>query len=367
MAEKSLPTQRNAARAAVRELIDRLLSESFAREHGLADRDLKEVAKLFEGESLSEEGSEAPHDESFERCRSTYCLLLMELETQGLTEDAITPLKAWSSGAENPAADPKPHGVPPLPQAKAPPLPKPARRADPPPAKVPEGDEPVVELSGPPKEYLRIAQYFQSWLGVSSAPFGSDYVERLIGQNLCFSLESQCHRTLRHALERFWGQRQTAIESLMTRSDEDVLDFEPAVLEALNKLAEQHRFWLGENRFPHSAVRHAMRYLFARPQADDFAPSLIEAGTLILFFGNPGAIGGKQLGNELGAEGLGADDTIELAFRLIHLQRARNTLLIPTTPLPESSQRKALYQEIRRTLHLIASLTLGNRTRNAAA
>jgi hypothetical protein len=378
MSEKSLPNNRDPANAAIRDLIGELLQEPFAAANSLGTLSLKDAAKLFEGERFSESGAlDEGLAESFEKCRSVYCLLIMELENRGITEEEITSLQEWSSTAPTEVTEVHPPELPPLPGAKppanklskAPPLPKTGKpRPEPPPAKIPETEDSHLNLSGPPKEYVRIAQYFQSWLEVTSPPFAAEYVERLIGQNLSFALESQCHRTLHAGLERFWGQRRAAIKALLAPDADENSQFalSPILRNDLDQLSERHRFWLGDKTFPYPVVLLALRYIFARPRAEDFTPSLTESAVLLLFFGNPGPLGDWQLGNELGAHGLSVEETLELSFRLIHLQRVRNLLLIPTSPLPDANQRKILSQELRRTLHLMSAVTLGNYSRNAA-
>jgi len=107
--------------SAVQDLIDQLLAESFAVANNFATLSLDQVGEILEQAqtemaNLSGEPSDVQNAiDSFERCKLSYCTLLLELETGHLEVEKAGTL--WDMRFQSEAASPQPEPLP-LPPAE---------------------------------------------------------------------------------------------------------------------------------------------------------------------------------------------------------------------------------------------------------
>lgn len=265
-------------------LVQELLVQPYAQTRNLAAASWEKVCALMEGSGLT---SSTPLDEglsdNFEKCRATYCLILMELEALGITPAPDQTMSSWFGATAE-----------------------------------------TKEVNGPTQDYWAVANYF-AHLSESELPFPKEYAERLRGQNLSFAIEAECQRILLAQLPMFWNLRQEAIGQVA--SEAEAFAIQKSLRKALDEMATKHAAWLGDKKFPYTVASLALRYVFARLSPQDFLPAPSEAATLILFFGHTGKLGDWQCCNELGLGGLDFLEVVELSFRLFHAQRLRKRFL----------------------------------------
>ncbi len=185
---------------------------------------------------------------------------------------------------------------------------------------------PHLPSTGKAKVYVVLAQYLRSLKENGSFPVPGDYADRLIAQNFCFAVELQCIEKLEQPLERFWTQRDALIPTLYEQEGKG-RGLNPPLKRALDELATIHGDWLPEKKFPHNAVNHSLSYIAGYDREEVFQPALIDAGALILFFGEDRIFGKIALKNVLGIRGITNSEAVELAFRLISFQKLRNKVL----------------------------------------
>ena len=309
------------------ELVRSLLEQPFAQQQMLAQASWDQVSALLEGIQLPDG---MPHEpallESFAECKSTYCLILMELEARQMNPPADRPMPDWF-----------------------------------PPANVPAKTK-SIELSGATKDYWNIATLFAD-LSRGTPPFPREYAERLQGQNLCFALEAECQKLFSPALENFWEVRQAAIQSVV--ADTDTFALKKPLRNSLDEIAKIHADWLGDAKFPHTVVSLALRYVFARLGHQDYIPALSETGAFLLFFGGTGPIGAWESQNELQLSGISSSETIELCFRLFYTQRLRKRLLTVGQPV-DAKFLQLVVANCKRALQLTHKIRLGKNSAEAA-
>ena len=418
-------------------LINDLLAEPFAQENQFGGLNLDQIGKeLEEGRERLGEGEDSPehaaHLRSHENCVSIYCMILMELESQGLSSPPEEPLLELTRRREGtivveiPPRETETRTPPPLQQAQ--PAPRAAREQPAPristehpaphvlseepkeevmedfPSPVfpgPEGEEmiqPNFESSGtfeeelPPEEepmvfpderensavgsqyeeefkallpdltsakardHLEIALYFQLIRG-GSFPFAPENADRLSGQSFCFALEAECAAKIAPIIPGFWAHRENAVRSILDAANRR-FELHPQLRAGLDTLAKTNSQWLPDGQYPFAGTLSALRYIIATLQPENFQPSLMEAATLLFFFGQNLTLQGFALKNLLGVEGLQPAEITESAFRIVRTQRFRTKIMLATSEVT-SGELDVLQEDLKRLFALLSKLKLG--------
>ncbi len=215
---------------------------------------------------------------------------------------------------------------------------------------------PTALISNLAQDYWQQAEFFRGQLKAGTWPLPQPLLIKLIGQSLCFSLESEVGERLFGALKVFWMKRESAIRTLLDNGNRK-FELHPTLKKAIDHAAEEHTEWLLEGKFPHAAVLSSLRYMIATLQPDKFEPSLLEGGIFIFFFGQNGSADVFPLQNMLGVSGLDFNHATEFFFRLSRLHRLKNKFLSPTGVL-ELGQLLILEQDFETVVRLMESLQI---------
>jgi len=215
---------------------------------------------------------------------------------------------------------------------------------------------PTALISNLAQEYWKQGEYFKNHLKADNWPLSQPLLLKLIGQSLCFSLESECAERLEPALKSFWNRRESAIRALLDNGNRK-FELHPALKKAMDHAAEEHTEWLLEGKFPHAAVLSSLRYMLATLQPEKFQPSLIEAGIFIFFFGQNTSAEAFPLQNMMGASGLDTRQATEFLFRMSRLHRLKNKFLSASGVL-ELGQLLILEQDFQMVIDLLEKLQI---------
>lgn len=199
--------------------------------------------------------------------------------------------------------------------------------------------------------YLQLADYLES-LKAQGFPLPMHYADRLAAQSLCFAVELECIARLRGPIDRFWAEREDAINDLFDWSDEK-FELSSAIKRGLDELVTKHPDWLPDGKFPFAPASNALRFIVATRRAESFRPALIDSGLLLFLFGQDRVMGKVPLKNRLKLHGLTPGEIVELALRLIGMQKLRNRTL---TPPPEREAEETLLDRIEVEAHACLKL-----------
>ena len=402
-------------------LINDLLAEPFAKEHQFGELNLDEVGKALEEarERLNEEDDSSEHGaspHSYENSVSIYCMILMELESQGMyapPEETLNELTHRRDGTilmEIPPRETVARMPPPLRQPSAPltdeqpgeevmtdfptPIfPGPEDEKPSQPSLEMSGtfeelpteeellvfpDERPMSAVGSPyeqdfkailpeltstkaRDHLEIALYFQLIRG-GSFPFAPENADRLSGQSFCFALEAEGATKIAPVIPDFWVQRENAVRTLLDAANRR-FELHPQLRTGLDALAKEHSQWLPEEHYPFAGTLSALRYIIATLQPEKFQPSLLEVATLVFFFGQNLSLQGFPLKNHLGVEGLQPPEIIEMAFRMLRTQRFRSKVMTASAEVAEG-ELDLVQADLKRLFALLSKLKLSG-VRNA--
>lgn len=280
------------------DLLRILISEPFAVEHGFADMNLDEVGLLLE--NLQESFGKT---ESFEKCKSTYCLLLLELDllhreipTQALSElvQVSVPEKIEE---EFPILEPI---TPPF---------KPTRED------TVWSSFAAKAKAEPAKNFAALAEELKQWAPASMKV--GETKRRLIAQSLCWAIEAELFRFLKPGLVDFWPVRNEPIHRHLNKTG-SVFDLAPDLKTSLEGQSKEYGEWLYESRFPIQGLITSLRYLLSVPNLEKFNPAPLDLATLILLFSK-----------QLKFTGLQEEETTEFVFRLSRLQGLKAKVFSP--------------------------------------
>lgn len=215
---------------------------------------------------------------------------------------------------------------------------------------------PTALMSQAAQDYWKQAEHFKHYMKSGKWPLPQPLLLKLIGQSLCFSLESECAERLEPVLRIFWTRRESAIRTLLDNGNRK-FELHPALKKAMDHAAEAHTEWLLEGKFPHAAVLSSLRYMMATLQPEKFQPSMLEAGIFVFFFGQDGTAEAFPLQNTMGVSGFTPEQATEFLFRLSRLHRLKNKFLSASGVL-EVGQLLILEQDFETILTLLESLTI---------
>ncbi len=222
-------------------------------------------------------------------------------------------------------------------------LPEPPRAPAPPPAPIAVVAPVTVatELNEKTEDYLAEAQAFQK--------AGS---ERFEAQCRIFAVECELWARLEPAVQLFWAKKESAIREILDIGNKR-FDLHPVLKKGLEGLAKEGKDYLPQGGLPYPALLNSVRFMLSSPLWDSFWPLPVELGMLALLFGADRTMRGLVLRNHLQLRGLGAEDGVELAFRLFRCQAARNRVL---TPMGEVLDIETIRRDTTRILELAKAL-----------
>lgn len=325
-------------KSGLRDLLTAFLRDPFVQSQNLRDLNLEEIGTFFEGQD------EAPHTDiaGFERAKSHYCLILLELELLGFTDSPVEPLSVFyaSMGGEREKEVELPSELPDLSF---------------PPTEIvldqfvlPGGSalESSISKDTSWKTLLNSIQspsgraYFElsrtlTLAGSFPRSIRSEDLDRLNAQCQIWSIECELFERTKPALMHFWPHRDTHISRILCQNGR-AYDFHPGLKEGLENFAKNHPDWLYENKFPISGILSSLRYLMSVPAIEKFVPAAIDFAALILLFGRNSEYGAQLIYNVLGISGISGEEILELSARLSRLQRLKAKILNPHQPLTTS-------------------------------
>lgn len=227
------------------------------------------------------------------------------------------------------------------------PVPPPAPVAEVAPVVVaPVATTPVATaLNEKTEEYLEHAEKFQQ--------AGLDQFE---AQCRLFAVECELWARLRPAVQLFWTKKESAIREILDSGNKR-FDLHPVLKKGLEGLAKEGKDFLPAGGLPYPALLNSVRFMLSSPLWDAFWPLPVELGMLALFFGSDRTMRGLVLRNHLQLKGLGADEGLELSFRLFRCQTSRNRVL---TPAGEAPDLETIRRDTARLVELTKKLGIGS-------
>lgn len=329
-----------------------LLGESFARENAFAEMNLDAIGRVLEESGDEIADAEGEMQESFARCKDLYCLLLLEAEGAGDPTLLQRPIGSWggSLGAEDPMpalpdlgderqdpeamtsildldeAPPVQLEAEPAEMEKLQPVPPKPRPPAAPSLRIAEMPHDVFPAGPRAKEAFDLAQWLENQR--STFPFPAQQLDRLVAQNFCFAVELECQDRVPAVLKNLWSQRRPMITTLLRAKDDDLRWPEP-IRSWLESLPHTHPEHCLDPHFPTVPALHALRYVYAIDSWEEYRPTLLDTGVLLLLFGQNLDGPGISLRNPMKVEGVDSADVTEAGLRLLRLQRLRNIALTP--------------------------------------
>jgi hypothetical protein len=160
----------------------------------------------------------------------------------------------------------------------------------------------------------------------NTLPFNPDRLERLTWQNFFFSLEAECVTKLKPGLANFWRKKTRHIHSIVNGQAKK-FELNPALGNWILEMASRKKELLHEGKFPTNGILNSLRFILATPDLENFVPSLLEAGILILLFGIEITEDEFSIKNVIKLRGLTLDETIELSLHLLRAHKLKNIVM----------------------------------------
>lgn len=310
-------------------LICNLMADPFSVSNGFGELTLEEIGFILE-EPLSES---SPLKETFDGCKSTYCLILIELELMGLSSipnDLLEkPIKDFVVNHASP--DTAHSKVTQIFSEHQPEI---------------EREEvtnlnPRLELSSSKdfnsitvleKEYSELAFIFTQKSFPNNFSISKEAAQRTAIQFSIASCEISLFTGIRDSLKNFWPSRIDDIHKVLAEKE---FKFNQSWIEKIANDEKSYSLFLFEETFPRLASLHCLKYLTLSKNLETLHPSTFELATLIYFWGpkikffNPNSGENDQL--ELQDE-----QTVPLAFRLYRLDRIKAISTNFNRPLTQS-------------------------------
>jgi hypothetical protein len=326
-----------------RELLGRLFNEPFAIQSGFLELTFEEIGLILE-EPL-EESSQLL--EAYNSCKSTYCLLLVELDLCGYTslpkEISERPLKDFSCWVET--SEP----VEPLSVGET----KAQEIIDELNLEIDEQPvtnlNPISEISAPQFEVETSLQNPAEILDLSSAFKNIAYflkkekdstvlntsheaAQRTAIHCLICASEAKLFTLLKEPISRIWPSRLKKIESLLIQGQFKFNEITNAKIDSDEK---EFKSFLFDEKFPRLAALHCLKYLTLTQTIESLHPSVFELATFLYFWG-PQIFAHRATSQEPTETKLAVVNTTELAFRLCRLDRIKAHANNFNRPLTES-------------------------------
>ena len=333
----------------VQEFIADLLGNALAERNGFTELTLEQIGvRLGDlGQDLIDAAEGLTEHEDFEKCKSSYCMILIELELGDQSDFPTQTLAELAFPAEGPEDSDEPTGTDERMEAQ---LFAPESQSEPtslPVAPSPTGKSVGRELCkfGTPLLYTRRIENLRDSLG---------HLRKLTGQAFCFAVEAEGDHRIASSLNENWAECQSQIASL-TQHTGGNFELLPQLKDGLIAISQNCKSWLYEGNLPFGAFNNALRFLnsIREPGKMHFAP--IEISALLLFFGQDGDLNGIELRNRLRVTGLSGDQIIELSFRLSRIQRFRALIVSVHSEFSEE-QFKILEEDFYTVVPLLEQL-----------
>jgi len=324
-----------------RELLGFLFREPFAINNRLHELNFEEIGLILEEPF----GGDEQLSESYNSCKSTYCLMLLELELQGLSSlpQNLTsiPLKDLSEFAIFTETDFA--GTPPIEADTKNSLqsdkvhqliseleldldsePKTALNdvsqilsASPPEAEaiavIPTESFDTI-LSPLANEYLSLSLLFKNNLHNEENTPKQEANMRAIAHFKIGALEIELFNKIRTDIEHIWHNRVERIHSFL---QSDSFRFNDNQEKEFQVIEQQFSAVLYDERFPRLAALHCLKYLSLVQSVDALQPTVFEIGALIYFWGTQDPCPFDQFNF------LTAQQRLEIALRLFRLDRLK--------------------------------------------
>ena len=382
----------------VQSLVSQILAEPFAESQQLAEATLDQLGRTLEEAASDYERSDLPPSladtaASFQRCKDLYCQILLDLESLTGTDWEQKPLTELAQNA----AEPIPMGeeaseesnvesfentvVTEMPELAAPTeLPDAPEFIEPPTPEDVDAAEGISEPSIPTapltpippltqapeiapvalpvvaavhalptavsrdmgfgqraKEAQLISEWLRSIAPKEPSSLDSTQLTRVSAQLLGSALELECWDRMRDGIVKVWEKRESAVKRLLDakkspwalpQSTKDQLaQFEKAILKkAFPK------------PLPFFAIENSLRYLHSLSKMEGFYPSLLDAGTLLFFFGQKRELREYQLENHFWTQDGKLAECTEAALRLIRFHEQHRKTLTPWNTAGENAR-----------------------------
>jgi hypothetical protein len=295
-----------------KDLVGELLLETFALTNGFDSLTFEEVGLILEEPfGKGEEASDV-----FDSCKSIYCLLLSELELNGL-KDLPEILKEETLLT--------------LHQLWCPPQPSKPQRSE-------------RTLAG---DYMHLAELFRSNLKTQSILISEETNLRVVAHFQIVAHEAKVFETIKPNLKLSWSQRKTFFESFF---NERRTNFNETTLKIFESHEKQFGKWLFDEKFPKTAALHCLKYLLGT-SFERLHPTLFDLGA-IFYFGaaiceaNPSLFPRNSLSQE---------KWIEISFRYFRLNRTQDHLSNINSPVLKSDWDQVL-EDTQQILSLMSQM-----------
>lgn len=291
-----------------KELLGILIQEPFALNNGFEDLTLEEIGLILE-EPFGDDSAIA---ESYNACKSTYCLLLIDLELQGYeTLPKILrdkPLKHFSSLI---IAPDKGSDFIKMDEANL----NPVLEISPPPARDSQN-----ETQNPSWEYFHLAELFENNQLDSEIKISPITKQRIAIQFAISGCEIATFNKVRDTLSSFWPRRIEAIQHFIRTES---FKFTDSTNSTFENHENQYGAWLYDGKFPRVATLHCLKYLTVIQSVERLHPSVFELGCFFYFWGALGADVSAPANPFSEFTQLSQEQLIETAFRLFRLDRIK--------------------------------------------
>ena len=320
-----------------------LTQEPYAVSSRFEDLNLEEIGMLLE--EPIEESSQI--FESYISCKSTFCLLLIELELCGHTsippQLIEKPLKDLSELAATPAPSKQRIEEIKLSQIIEE-------------RKINLEEEEVTRLTPTleivnakptPKEtdlqqeFDDLGHYFIGNTLNFPVSLSKETCDRSAIHFLVAASEISLFRRFKDGIVTLWPKRLESIQELLNPNE---FKFNETTLTKIKADEESHTGLLVNNAFPRVATLHCLKYLTLTKNLESIHPTIFELGVLIYFWG--AEIASKAIDNKQdNLFNFSQEQTIELAFRSFRLEKLKTSASNFSQPLVEN-QLKTVVEDI---------------------
>lgn len=330
----------------VSELLAQLAVDPFAVNNGFENLSFADIGLILE-EPI---GEDPQLTDSFDACKSIYCLILIELELSGyedlpnlLQQNTLRSITQFE--APNIDSTHSPETPPQILELTTGPTP-------------PEGTQPS-DLSD---NFLKIADFFGSPDSEKTLNVTHETKDRALIHFLISACEITVFGLLKDDLIQFWPSRQDKILALLRG---DSFSFSEEVFNQFEDHQRRYPQWLFDDRFPKLGALHCLKYLTLTKSFDAFHPTAFELGTFIYFWGALQRNHGQSSEILSSLSTLTAENLIEVSFRLFRLDRIKAIGLNFNRELPPHLTQ-LVQEDTHQIRHLLRSQQIQSPEKNVA-
>ncbi len=178
------------------------------------------------------------------------------------------------------------------------------------------------------KEAQLLSEWLRTIVPKEPSSIDSTQINRIASQLLGNALEIECWERMREGVVKVWEKREGAIKRLMDTkkspwclpqgTKDQLQQFEKAIFKKTAATA-----------LPYFAMENSLRYLHSISKLDAFFLSLLDAGTLLFFFGQKRELREYQLENHFWTEDGRLAECTEAALRLLRFHNKHKKTLTP--------------------------------------